>query len=106
MDTGYALIAVWPIVDEDYTRDELIAQASRKLRGVAFRAGAKLVPHNSTVTWDVIGDGAELPGWEWYAGPLLLATVDRVIKRVTSDPPHGDLEPLDERDMIRQELAA
>ncbi|MFI5839430.1 hypothetical protein ACIA8K_06920 [Catenuloplanes sp. NPDC051500] len=64
------LLAVWPITDETYTRDALIAEGLDDLPAVAAEAGVRVIGPS---TWRVL-DAEELEGWEHWPGLILVAT--------------------------------
>jgi hypothetical protein len=57
--------AVWPIVDDTFTREELIAEAQHALAALAAEDAVILT---GPATWDTTRTGAEVPGWETWDG--------------------------------------
>jgi DNA-binding CsgD family transcriptional regulator len=62
--------AVWPIVDDTFTREELIAEAQHALAALAAEDAVILT---GPATWDTTRTGAEVPGWETWDGYVLIA---------------------------------
>lgn len=64
------LLCVSLIPDGPINRDELIAEAHDQLCEQLDDAGLRLAGPS---TWRLF-DAADVPGWEWWAGQLLIAT--------------------------------
>lgn len=76
MTDQYGLLLVWPITATDYDRDALIAEAREALDtgDLDWLNGVPGRPTAGPSTWRVI-NGADLDGWEWWSGQLLVATM-------------------------------
>lgn len=68
---SHVLQCVWPIVDATFTRQELIAEASAQIEGMAARARATVT---GPPIW-YIAEAAKTPGWHSYAPGSLLVGV-------------------------------
>lgn len=66
--TSHILQAVWPIIDDGYTRSELIAEATAQLEEVAEQAHGIVT---GPPLW-FITPAEEVPGWGAYAPGLVL----------------------------------
>lgn len=62
--------AVWPVVDDTYSRDELIAEAKLDLTALAAEADVIIT---GPATWDTTHTGPEVPEWEDWPGFVLIA---------------------------------
>ncbi len=72
---AFGLLVLWPIVDEARSRDVLIDEATAALgSGCVDWLDTAGRPAPGPATWRIF-DAADLPGFEWMSGQLLVATM-------------------------------
>jgi DNA-binding NarL/FixJ family response regulator len=76
VSTGFLFRASWPIVDEDYTRTQLIVEASAHVDSIAMKAGARIL---GDITWTIRG------------GRLIAQSDAEPLRQVEQRAPHGSI---------------
>lgn len=88
--SNFVLQCVWPIIDDTYTRRQLISQAEADLEQLAGQAHAVIT---GPALW-LIHPAADVMGWEAYApGQVLVALMPAEPYGAVRDHQHADPQP-------------
>lgn len=99
---GSVFRAVWPITDDTYSRDELVAEAQLDLAGLAAEADVIIT---GPAAFDTTRTGAEVPGWEDWDGFVLVAEAPARARNTPAPVDPADLPTYADWVVIERALA-